>query len=179
MNDFEHFHDIWIRESNLIEGIDDQTADKDSHEAFKTFCERKLSKDSILHLHFDVMAKQNRRIAGDFRRVNVRVGHYIAPEWKMAPNLMKDWLTHWSREKASEDILLAHILFERIHPFEDGNGRVGRMLMNYQRIKAGLDIACFYAVERFQKYYALFDEFDRRVGHDWTKTLRKRNGFQR
>lgn len=176
VNDFEGYHDIWIRESNLIEGVDDEQADKDSHEAFKKFYERKLTRESILHLHYDVMLHQNRRIAGSYRRMNVAVGNHTAPHWKIVPNLLKDWLANWGDIKDQQEIIIGHILFEKIHPFEDGNGRVGRMIINYQTLKAGQNIVCFYSASKRKDYYPLFDEFDRIFGHDWTRKLRRRNG---
>lgn len=43
-----------------------------------------------------------------------------------------------SDQEKLEAILDSHITFERIHPFSDGNGRTGRMLMNYSLLKTGL-----------------------------------------
>ena len=34
-----------------------------------------------------------------------------------------------------EDLITRHIEFEKIHPFEDGNGRTGRLLLNYELLK--------------------------------------------
>ena len=42
-----------------------------------------------------------------------------------------------TEEEKLESILDAHIQFERIHPFSDGNGRTGRMLMNYSLLQEG------------------------------------------
>ena len=43
-----------------------------------------------------------------------------------------------SVKESLEKIALTHIQFERIHPFKDGNGRVGRMILNQQLINNGL-----------------------------------------
>jgi Fic family protein len=47
------------------------------------------------------------------------------------------------------------VAFERIHPFRDGNGRVGRIIMNAQRLQAGLPILIIPASER-RLYYEWF-----------------------
>ena len=67
--------------------------------------------------------------AGSFRTSNVRVGTHIAPQSIFVPELMQQlfqWLT-----KSDEHLLLKsaifHYEFEFIHPFSDGNGRVGRL----------------------------------------------------
>ena len=57
--------------------------------------------------------------------------------------------------KTAEEIKKWHIMFEHIHPFEDGNGRTGRILMNIQRLKIGLPILIIYEKHKF-KYYDWF-----------------------
>ena len=42
-----------------------------------------------------------------------------------------------TEEEKLESILYTHIQFEGIHPFSDGNGRTGRMLMNYSLLQEG------------------------------------------
>ena len=101
------------------------------------------------------MVKLNREIGGKFRRCNVQVGGYVAPHWIKVPDLMAEWVLHWSSAATPEDIKRAHVAFESIHPFEDGNGRTGRMIMNWQRNRAWLIPLCIKASER-QVYYEWF-----------------------
>ena len=81
--------------------------------------------------------------------MNVRVGGYVAPPWEKVPTLMGQWL----REHAYLDPFEAHCRFERIHPFVDGNGRTGRMLLWWQQVRAGDEPLLIEAVGRFA-YYA-------------------------
>lgn len=57
--------------------------------------------------------------------------------------------------KVEKEIIEDHIVFEKIHPFIDGNGRIGRILLNYMRIKLGLPFLIIWADER-EDYYKLF-----------------------
>ena len=149
----------WIRESNLIEGIDDP---KEDARCFKVWCElqrKKWSVATVLWIHRRIMFVLNRSIAGKLRQCSVRVGGYIAPDYLEVPDRLSAWvwwgeLTH---TQGWEEIRWAHILFEKIHPFEDGNGRVGRMLMNWQRKKAGLEPLLIEARNRHD-YYAWLRE---------------------
>jgi Fic family protein len=83
--------------------------------------------------------------AGNFRTSNVRVGEHIAPQCHLVPQLMGE-LFEWIKE-SDEHILLKscifHYEFEFIHPFVDGNGRIGRLwqsviLYNYNPLFASL-----------------------------------------
>ncbi len=52
----------------------------------------------------------------------------------------------------------AHIAFEEIHPFPDGNGRTGRILYNWHRLKLGLDIHVIHEGDEQYEYYQWFDK---------------------
>ncbi|MFI3163943.1 MAG: Fic family protein [Bacillota bacterium] len=103
-----------------------------------------LSKSLILDVHKSLLLSTKPEIAGKYRKINVGVGAnvntmYQAPEWSDVESHMKQYIEKFN-EKNKQDILSfvdAHIDFERIHPFADGNGRTGRMLLNLQLIKAG------------------------------------------
>jgi len=64
----------------------------------------------------------------------VGVGGYRAPDWQDIKKLMGGLFKFYNKNKAMNPVELAgriHYKFEKIHPFGDGNGRVGRLIMNY------------------------------------------------
>ena len=74
-----------------------------------------------------------------YRKVQVFITgtEYIPPEPEKVPNLMNYFIYNYSHDEQDIFIKIAtyHIEFERIHPFEDGNGRTGRLLLNYELLK--------------------------------------------
>lgn len=82
-----------------------------------------------------------------FRRLPVVIGdgrgkvHYTPPHAVDIPELISDWEKLVNTNKDIDPLVLAaaaHYQFEAIHPFEDGNGRTGRMLINLHLIDADL-----------------------------------------
>ncbi len=83
-----------------------------------------LTAERIMRLGFEVEPHLNPAVK--FREVNVVVGTSRPPDWREVPRLMDQLLkqqnltpTEWFKE------------FEEIHPFRDGNGRVGALLYNW------------------------------------------------
>lgn len=64
-------------------------------------------------------------------------------------------------ESIARRIARLHLNFEHIHPFVDGNGRIGRILNNYLLIREGFVPMNIKFVDR-QKYYDAFKEFDKK-----------------
>ena len=67
----------------------------------------------------------------------------VMPDYKKVPELMEEISSEWNDlegtlKEVLEKITELHFRFERIHPFEDGNGRTGRMILNRQLINIGL-----------------------------------------
>lgn len=81
--------------------------------------------------------------AGQWRAgyVHIRGATYTPPHPREVPHLITDWigwldgdgLTYAPVARAT----LAHVAFEAIHPFSDGNGRVGRLLLNLMLMRDG------------------------------------------
>jgi len=98
----------------------------------------KISKKLLSKWHKDIFGETKPDIAGRFRNYPVRVGIYIAPDWQDLEKLMQQ-LTKFVNESKLNGSKLnpvelaarAHYRFEKIHPFGDGNGRIGRLVMNY------------------------------------------------
>ena len=85
---------------------------------------------------------------GNFKNIsNAIVGaEFDTASPEQTPNLMYQWLNNYEylieKAKTEEEkiriILEKHIEFERIHPFNDGNGRTGRMIMLYSLLENNL-----------------------------------------
>ncbi len=80
--------------------------------------------------------------AGEWRRVNVRIGgtRHVPPRMELVVPMMGEWIESYARkDMRGQDVFsLAawmHFEFESIHPFSDGNGRVGRLLLNLHFLK--------------------------------------------
>ena len=103
---------------------------------------------------------------GTFRRVNVRIAgamtepvqpYLIEPKIE---ELLEDYKNWTKTMHIVERVALFHLRFESIHPFIDGNGRTGRLLMNLQLIKEGLPAVNIKYSDR-RSYYDAFDEYAR------------------
>ena len=88
---------------------------------------------------------------GAYRKSNVTAGLYIAPDWQKVHHLMEQ-MVMWLNESAkslpavfSSSIL--HLRFIEIHPFRDGNGRVGRILATWELYRRGFDTLHIFALD--------------------------------
>ena len=76
-----------------------------------------------------------------YRYVHIRGAAYTPPHPREVPQLTADWIAWLDDDgQAYPPVIraaLAHIVFETIHPFSDGNGRVGRLLLNLMLMREG------------------------------------------
>jgi Fic family protein len=117
----------------------------------------KISNELLLKWHKDIFEETKPDIAGRFRRYQVRVGPYLAPDWHKVEGLMKQ-LTVFANETKLNPVELAaraHYMFEKTHPFGDGNGRIGRLLINYILWKNGYPMIIIEYKKRKSYYKAL------------------------
>lgn len=165
---------LTLRETDLVlRGLTiDQKPLKDHMEAvghkdaFEYVCELVrnnvlLSESVIKQIHYLVLAdKKDDR--GVYRRVPVRImGAYHEPVQPYLIEPKMEQLLHKFLEN-DENIVTKlarfHIEFEGIHPFIDGNGRTGRLLVNLELMKAGYPPIDIKFTDRLA-YYNAFDEY--------------------
>jgi len=116
-----------------------------------------ISKGLLLKWHKEIFKETKPDIAGRFRDFFVRVGPYLAPDWQDVENLMRDFFKFIDKTKLNpvELAARAHYKFEKIHPFGDGNGRIGRLIMNQIIWHGGYPILIIEYAKRRSYYKAL------------------------
>lgn len=160
-----------LKESNLIEHETSQQAMDDAIEAWKYAVRNQvnLTTKYVQKIHKLLMRNIHPEIAGKFRQCDVYIGgecrKYISDDLLLAR--VKDvvvgiinsknekGLTVEEKEEAAKKL---HVQFEKAHPFEDGNGRTGRILYNIHRLKLGLPLHIISSETRFEEYYPWFQE---------------------
>lgn len=125
--------------------------------------ETEIDKNLILFLHQMLIGGIDDFIAGRFRKSGeyVRVGTHIAPAPEFVESMIDAILVEYKSDLSSyflEKIAKFHLEFETIHPFNDGNGRIGRTIVCFQLQRLGFPMIVIRDKGK-NKYYDAFGEF--------------------
>lgn len=136
-----------------------------------------LLKTTHHHLLNSVRGTDKNR--GSFRKEQVRVGDYIPPVHTEIPELIKNWEIYLNNPNVENDPLIrigvAHYQFEAIHPFMDGNGRIGRLIIPLFLYQEGLlQTPVLYISHHLEKHKVQYQDLLHKVDtdQDWTNWLR-------
>lgn len=155
-------HDFSIHGKRVSEHIE-VIGYKDAFYYILDIVNEPLTKQAIKNIH-SLVLMVDRENKGVFRNGDIHVlgaTHKTSEPQEIESNIDK-LLVKYEEWKQQHHILkaiaLLHLEFESIHPFIDGNGRTGRLLLNFELIKHGLLPVNIKFTDR-EKYYNSFDEY--------------------
>lgn len=169
INPIEKLNEFLV-ESNAIEGVHDDVSFTQAIRAWEYLMSVNhfttgvvLKTHKILMLHQPLYPNEK----GYFRNVQVMIAGRFGMNPINVPQAIDQWVLNVldviENGRNESEIFLEritrehHVLYEKIHPFVDGNGRTGRMFLNYERLKVGLPLLVIKADER-QEYYKWFKQ---------------------
>ena len=136
---------------------------KEAFDFIEENIDSELSEILIRQIHSLVLADRPRD-AGTYRRIPVRISgaSIIPPDPVVIPEMIENLIHDYNNNKQHTLVKSAvfHLKFESIHPFIDGNGRTGRLLLNMSLMKEGwlpVDVKFSDRV----KYYDAFEDFQK------------------
>lgn len=126
--------------------------------------EKEISVELILKLHKTLLTNICDEIAGRFRSSKewVRVGIHIGANPEFVNGFMYELVEKYNSDTDKhflDKITYFHAEFENIHPFGDGNGRIGRLLTNEQLDLLGLPPIIIPNKSKFNEYYPALNEY--------------------
>lgn len=117
-----------------------------------------LTQEYIKELHCilksgTISSHSEEAVIGDYKKYDNIVGELETAPASIVPSLMSELIENYNSvpSKDINDIIGFHVSFEKIHPFYDGNGRIGRLIMFKECIKNG--IVPFIITDKYKMFY--------------------------
>lgn len=164
--DVDGLLDHFLHESNAIEDVHDIESLDRARDAWEWLMQReKITGQVVRHVH-KILAPNGlaKNEIGTYRKCGVMVaGEVLLPHTEVA-DAIREWCKFMNAtavnptpEQAAAFAQYEHVRYEKIHPFLDGNGRTGRMFLNWHRVKKlGLPIFVVHAGTEQYAYYKWF-----------------------
>ena len=123
-----------------------------------------LTVENFELLHQMLLGGINDNYAGRIRKTGeyVRVGWHVAPPPEQVKQMLENLINQYNSDDDKyflEKIAEFHLQFETIHPFCDGNGRMGRLIINLQFAALGYPPVIIQNKGKREEYYPIFDEW--------------------
>ena len=167
--------DEFIKESNAIERVYDDVSFHNAKRAWDYLDTHEfMSPELVKNVHDMLMdsdtswsePKLKSKYRGVFRDCPVYIGGHEAMKAEVVGSALMQWcysMNSTSKREGTPDELEQvsrdlHVEYEGIHPFIDGNGRTGRMFMNWWRVRAGLPVLAIHEGEEQMAYYKWFKQ---------------------
>ena len=119
--------------------------------------------DNSLIIKVNELINKNIKDTKGYRKCEVRIkgADFVPPKPEAVPSSMNELIYQYRNNDISlvEKIANYHIQFEHLHPFEDGNGRTGRLLINHELIRNG-EIPIVIPEERRVEYFDYLQNYD-------------------
>lgn len=153
-------YDVDLNESNLLlvdDSLNASGRQLSQHlKAFKLLCQKRegskalpeLSEELIKQVHFVMMqglkTEQGKMVnAGLYRQISVHAGQHVYPSHECIPTSMEEIVKEYNRKASQPHDMYQlaswlHFNVVSLHPFEDGNGRISRLLWCYSLMRDGL-----------------------------------------
>lgn len=132
----------------------------------------RISVTNILNWHKLLMKDIRDDIGGRFRSGNewVKIGGFVGANPEFTSSLISELVCNYNQQDNAnfiDNISHFHLEFETIHPFGDGNGRIGRVIINQQLKLLGYPPIVIPSESKTTDYYPKFSEYHKK----WEKTL--------
>lgn len=157
----------FLDHSNRIESEYSKRALTDAKRAWRfAMTAEKMTVPYILEIQRLLLHRISPDLVG-FRTYPVRIGWQVKGfesietferQLQMICDAMNDPLDKMSKEGREEIAKNAHVAYEAVHAFGDGNGRSGRIIYNWHRLQLGLPIHIIHEGDEQWEYYKLFDQ---------------------
>lgn len=161
----------FLKASNAIEGVYDTDSFNQAMLAWDfLYNQSELTIGVVLKTHKILMLNQPLQPdeRGYFRKCEVRIGNRFGLNAILVPEAMEKWVAntdarmlHYKKAPVpmvtfADTLKDLHVEYEKIHPFVDGNGRTGRMFLNWCRAKSQLPLLIIHTGAEQQEYYKWF-----------------------